>query len=159
MTFPGPEVAVPDLHGVPAAVAGDPEAVAIAEGLARDLGMVPFAVPGDRRLYHAAAVLAGNFATVLVGEAARALVAAGVSPEVAAGALLPLAVRSIDNVRHGASRALTGPVARGDEATLAAHRAALEEAGLSEVRALYDALLVAARRTARGAGSGGDTGA
>lgn len=157
MTFPGPEVAVPDLRGVPAAVAGDPEAVAVAEVLARDLGMAPLVVPGDRRLYHAAAVMAGNFATVLLGEAARALVAAGVAPDVAAGALLPLALRSIDNVRHGASRALTGPVTRGDEATLDAHRRALEEAGLSEVRALYDALLLAARRAAHRAVPGDDT--
>jgi predicted short-subunit dehydrogenase-like oxidoreductase (DUF2520 family) len=146
MTFPGPEVALPDLRGVPAAVAGDPEAVALAGRLAGDLGLVPFAVPGDRRLYHAAAVLAGNFATVLLGEAARVLVAAGVDPAVAPSVLVPLALRSVDNARHGASRALTGPVARGDERTLAAHRAALEEAGLSEVLVLYDALLVAARR-------------
>lgn len=154
MTFPGPEVSVPDLRGVPAAVAGDPEAVVVAEALARDLGLAPFAVPGDRRLYHAAAVLAGNFATVLLGEAARALVAAGVDPAVAPGVLVPLAVRSIENARQGAARALTGPVARGDEATLASHRAALEDAGLSDVRELYDALLAAARSTIRDRGDG-----
>ena len=55
-SFPGPEVAGPPGRGVPAAVAGDPEAVSAATQIALDLGMRPFEVPGDRRLYHLAAV-------------------------------------------------------------------------------------------------------
>ncbi|MEQ1566018.1 MAG: DUF2520 domain-containing protein [Myxococcota bacterium] len=149
MTFPGPEIAVPDLRGAPAAVAGTEEARAIATGLARDLGMDPFEVPGDRRLYHAAAVMAGNLVTVLVHEAAQVLVEAGVSPEKAAPILIPLALRSAENARHGLA-ALTGPVARGDTATLDAHLAAMRDHGLETTRALYDLLLKHAlgRRTA-----------
>lgn len=145
MTFPGPELGLPVLTGVPAAVAGDPEAVAVARALARRLGLVPFEVPGDRRLYHAAAVIAGNFATVLLGEAARVLEAAGVPPDQAVGALIPLAEQSVRNARQGAARALTGPVARGDEETLDRHRRALDEHGLHEIRELYDRLVAAAR--------------
>ncbi len=138
MTFPGPEVDVPDLTGVPAAVAGDPDAVAAARAIATSLGLVPFEVPGDRRLYHAAAVMAGNFATVLLAEAARVLSEAGVDPAEAPALLAPLAVRSLQNAASDPRAALTGPAARGDLPTIAAHRAALATAGLHDALALYD---------------------
>lgn len=146
MTFPGPEIAIPDLRGVPAAVAGTPTGLAAATNLARDLGMEPFEVPGDRRLYHAAAVMAGNFGTVLLGEAADVLVAAGIPFERAISLLVPLAVRSVENARFGLAQAITGPIARGDEPTLDAHRRAMDDHGLPEVRALYDTLVKRARR-------------
>jgi predicted short-subunit dehydrogenase-like oxidoreductase (DUF2520 family) len=141
MTFPGPEVALPELDGVPAALAGDPEAVRIGAAIAGALGMAPLHVPGDRRLYHAAAVIAGNFATVLLADAARVLVAAGVPAERAPGVLAPLALRSLRNAAADPARALTGPVARGDRTTLDAHRAALAEAGLDEVLAVYELMV------------------
>ena len=146
MTFPGPEIAIPDLAGVPAAVAGTGSALSAASTLAIDLGMVPFEIPGDRRLYHAAAVMAGNFATVLLAEAADVLIAAGIPPDRALSLLVPLARQSIDNARYGVVQALTGPIARGDEVTLDAHRQALEDHALGEVRALYDTLVKRARR-------------
>lgn len=145
MTFPAPELAPPRFEGVPAALAGDPEAVAAARALAERLGMRAFLVPGDRRLYHAAAVMAGNFATALLAEAAAVLAGAGVPLEQAPALLAPLALRSVENAAElGPARALTGPVARGDELVIAAHRAAL--AADPARLATYDALLAAARR-------------
>jgi predicted short-subunit dehydrogenase-like oxidoreductase (DUF2520 family) len=146
MTFPGPEIATPELRGVPAAIAGTPQALAVSSNLATALGMDPFEIPGDRRLYHAAAVMAGNFATVLLGEAADVLVAAGIPSERAVSLLVPLALQSVANARFGIGQALTGPIARGDAATLDAHRQALEDHSLGEVRALYDTLVKHARR-------------
>ncbi|MCB9662513.1 MAG: DUF2520 domain-containing protein [Alphaproteobacteria bacterium] len=141
MTFPGPEVAQPDLRGVAARIAGSSErALGVARTLAASLGLVPLEVPGDPRLYHAAAVLAGNLATVLLAEAGATLAAAGVPPEEARRALLPLALRSLQNAVADPVAALTGPAARGDHATLAAHRAALDAAGLEGPRATYDQL-------------------
>ncbi len=140
MTFPGPEVALPDLRGVPVAIAGDPEALVAARSLAVALGMEPFHVPGDRRLYHASAVLAGNLATVLLAEAARALEAAGVEAGAARRALLPLARTSLENAVADPARALTGPVARGDHGTLQGHRDALQAAGLDDLVELVDLL-------------------
>lgn len=145
MTFPGPELVPPDFEGVPAAISGDPEAVEAALSLAHALGMRPFLVPGDRRLYHASAVMAGNFATVLLAEAAAVLAAAGVPEDEAPALLAPLALASIRNAAAaGPRRALTGPVARGDHEVIAGHRAAL--AGDPQRLATYDALLAAARR-------------
>jgi predicted short-subunit dehydrogenase-like oxidoreductase (DUF2520 family) len=145
MTFPGPEVALPDLSGVPAAVSGDPEAVEVAAQIAHVLGLRPVFVPGDRRLYHAAAVMAGNFATVLLAEAGAVLAAAGVDPQLAPSLLAPLALQSLRNAQGAPARALTGPVARGDGATIERHRDALHAAGLLGTLAVYDALTDRAR--------------
>lgn len=149
MTFPGPEVALPDLRGVPAAVDGDDEAVAIARSLCADLGLEPITVPGDRRLYHAAAVISGNFGTLLLAEASRVLTAAGLPAERAGHLLLPLALASLRNAADDPARALTGPAARGDEPTIEGHRRALQEAGLEDVGALYEVLTQRVRTRVR----------
>lgn len=146
MTFPGPATAIPELRDVPAAVAGDPEAVEAAEIIAASLGMRAFRVPGDRRLYHAAAVMAGNFATVLLAEAAKVLVAAGVPASDAPGLLAPLALHSLHNAAaFGPATALTGPVARRDEATIQRHRDALCEHQLGPTLSVYETLTERAR--------------
>ncbi|MCB9759192.1 MAG: DUF2520 domain-containing protein [Alphaproteobacteria bacterium] len=144
-SFPGPEVAIPPTQGVPAAIAGHPEARAVALQLARDLGFRPVDVPGDRRLYHAAAVMAGNFATALLDAASELLSAAGVPPEDAPAVLAPLALASIRQAaERGCAPALTGPFARGDAATVRGHLDAIEGAapGLADLyRALGDRAL------------------
>jgi len=157
MTFPGPEVALPDLRGVPAALDGDAEALAVGEELARALDMLPLPVPGDRRLYHAAAVMAGNFATVLLADASTVLEAAGVPAEQAAGALLPLALASLRNAVPDPARALTGPAARGDHATISAHLDALASGALHREEALYRALSDRALELARRCADKNDT--
>jgi len=147
MTFPGPEVGLPPAAPpTPAAVAGHPDAVAAARELARRMGWRSFLVEGDRRAYHAAAVMAGNQVTVLLGLASELLVTAGVSPTDAPELLAPLAMVSIQNAAGvGPARALTGPVARGDEAVLDAHRAVLQSAP-AELREAYEALTRATHR-------------
>jgi predicted short-subunit dehydrogenase-like oxidoreductase (DUF2520 family) len=140
MTFPGPEVGMPDLTGAAAAVDGDEPAFLAAEELARAAGLKPIRVFGDRRLYHAAAVLAGNFATALLADAATVLERAGVPREEAAAMLAPLAIASIRNAVPDPAAALTGPIARGDEDTVRAHQIALRAAGLDEILRTYDAL-------------------
>lgn len=146
MTFPGPEVALPDPGTVPAAVAGTAAGRAAARALAARLGFHPFEVPGDRRLYHAAAVIAGNLATFLATEGAALLRAAGVDDAHARTVLVPLARASIDNSVHGLRTALTGPIARGDVGTLHGHAAAMRAAGLTEVAGTYAFLVEAATR-------------
>lgn len=149
MTFPGPEVGLPAGEpATPAAVAGHPDAVRAASRLARAMGWKPFPVPGDRRAYHAAAVMAGNQATVLLGLAAEVLAAAGVPASAAPALLAPLALQSIRNAAEaGPAAALTGPVARGDEAVVRQHRAALAALDPA-LREAYEALTRATRRLA-----------
>jgi predicted short-subunit dehydrogenase-like oxidoreductase (DUF2520 family) len=118
------------------AVAGDP----LTQRVVADLGGRWFTVVDrDRAAYHAAAVVASNHLVALFGQVER--IAAGVG--VPAEAYLDLARATLDNVAElGAARALTGPVARGDWATVARHLAALDR---SEHDA-YRALAAAARR-------------
>lgn len=142
MTFPGGVVPAPP---VPAAISGLPRAREAAFELARALSWSPFPLSGDRRAYHAAAVIAGNFATTLLAEAARLLAVAGVEPAAAPGLLAPLALQSLRNAaRIGPAAALTGPVVRGDEAVLAAHRAVIADRA-PDVLPTYDALVRATR--------------
>lgn len=145
MTFPGPQTAIPELRDVFAAVDGTPVALDRATQIAHALGMRPVRVAGDRRLYHAAAVIAGNLATVLLARAAELLTAAGVDQAEAADALLPLAIASLRGATPDPARALTGPVARGDDAVLEAHRVAMAEAGYDALRPFYDALITEAK--------------
>lgn len=150
MTFPGVDVALPDLVGVPAALSGDPQAVEVGRAICSALGMTPLDVPGDRALYHCAAVMAGNFATVLLAEAAEVLVAAGVPRDRAAASLAPLALQSLANAAQDPAKALTGPAARGDLATIRTHLSALDRADLSDHQDVYEVLNRAALRIAEG---------
>jgi predicted short-subunit dehydrogenase-like oxidoreductase (DUF2520 family) len=120
------------LDGAWAAVTAE-EADAAMRGrwVAEQLGLRPFDLAEDRRvLYHAGAVIASNFLVTLYRAAARAVRAAGAPPE----ALVPLMRRTIENGFD-----LTGPIARGDWATVDAHRAALRDA-LPDLEPLYQAL-------------------
>ncbi|MCP4807499.1 MAG: DUF2520 domain-containing protein [Proteobacteria bacterium] len=148
-SFPGVDVAVPPLSGVPAAVAGTERAREVARTVATSLGMEPFDVPGDRRLYHAAAVMAGNYATTLLGLASELLRDAGVDADRAPALLAPLALASLRQAaERGPAQALTGPHARGDEDVIRAHIAAIW-ASNPDIAPVYEALSAATFDLAR----------
>lgn len=132
--------------GASAAVAGSsPEALALATDLARLLGMEPFTVEDhSRTTYHAAACVASNFLVTLEEAAERLAADAGVPRS----ALVPLVRATVENwASLGPQRALTGPVARGDDATVHAQREAVanHEPDLLE---LFDAMVDATRELA-----------
>ena len=132
--------------GAGAAVAGtSPAMLELARGLASRLGMRPIEIaPGDRTAYHAAASIASNFLVTL--EAAAERLAATVGMERAD--LVPLVRATVDNwARLGPERALTGPVARGDEDTVARQRQAIAERS-PDLLALFDTLVDATRALA-----------
>jgi pantoate--beta-alanine ligase len=127
------------LASAPAAVAGsDPAAESFAAALAEALGMIPFSVPDERRAaYHAAASIASNFFVTLEESAAGLMDAAGI--EDARELLAPLVLRTAANWAERGPDALTGPIARGDTATVERHRAALAETA-PELLPLYEAM-------------------
>jgi predicted short-subunit dehydrogenase-like oxidoreductase (DUF2520 family) len=99
---------------------------------------------GDRAAYHAAASIASNFLVTLEAAAERIARTAGVERHL----LLPLVRATIENwAEVGARRALTGPVARGDSATVARQRAALAERA-PDLVPLFDALVAATQALA-----------
>jgi predicted short-subunit dehydrogenase-like oxidoreductase (DUF2520 family) len=116
------------LDGAWAAISGETdEALAVARELAETLGLQPFELAdGDRTLYHAGAVFASNYLVTLE----RAAVRLGVPAE----GLVPLMKGTID---HGFE--LTGPIARGDWATVEAHKRAIR-ANHPELEPLYETL-------------------
>jgi predicted short-subunit dehydrogenase-like oxidoreductase (DUF2520 family) len=132
-----------DFTGAGAAIAGTTErARAIATELAEALGMRPVAVAAeDRVAYHAAASIASNFLITLEAAAERLARTAGIERAL----LVPLVRATVENwAALGAERALTGPVARGDEATVEAQRGAVAER-TPELLDLFDALAAATR--------------
>jgi predicted short-subunit dehydrogenase-like oxidoreductase (DUF2520 family) len=124
----GPE----QLDGAFAAVSGEtPESVEVATELARTLGLEPFELRDESRaLYHAGAVVASNYLVTLYRIAAGLLQEAGAPPQ----ALVPLMRRTIENGFE-----LTGPIARGDWATVDAHLDAIR-AARPEVEPVYRVL-------------------
>jgi predicted short-subunit dehydrogenase-like oxidoreductase (DUF2520 family) len=112
------------------------EARARGRWLAELLGLRAFDLAdADRAIYHAGAAMASNFLVTLYRAASRACDAAGVPAE----ALVPLMRRTIDNGFD-----LTGPIARGDWATVDRHLEALR-IHAPDLEAMYRAL---ARATA-----------
>jgi predicted short-subunit dehydrogenase-like oxidoreductase (DUF2520 family) len=132
--------------GAAAAVDGaTPRALDVARALAERLGMRPIRVaPEDRAAYHAAASIASNFVVTLEGAAERLAATAGVDR----AALAPLVRAAVETwVELGPERALTGPIVRGDEGTVARQRAAVEQR-TPELLPMFDALVDATRALA-----------
>ena len=124
----GPE----QLDGAWAAVTAETdEARAVGLWLAETLGLRPFELEDSARtLYHAGAVFVSNDLLTLERAASLLVESAGAPPE----ALLPLMRRTIENDFE-----LTGPISRGDWATVEAHRAAIR-AARPELEHLYETL-------------------
>jgi len=134
------------LRGAGAAVAGTTRtALDCARALATALGMRSFALAeADRTAYHAAASMASNFLITLEDAAEQIAAGTGLARE----DLVPLVRATVENwAQLGSRHALTGPVARGDQATVAAQRAAVERR-TPELLSLFDALTTATQSLA-----------
>ncbi len=96
--------------------------------LAELLGARPFLLRDeDRALYHAAGVLASNYVVTLAWLARQLFQRVGLPADGALEALLPLTTRAVENLREvGIPQALTGPLMRGDLATVVRHLSVLE---------------------------------
>jgi predicted short-subunit dehydrogenase-like oxidoreductase (DUF2520 family) len=130
------------LDGAVAAITAIDEADhAEATQLARTLGMRPVTLDDEGApAWHAAAVLAAGSVVALVDAAAELAATAGVDRTLAFHGLASLATGALAQARATApDAALTGPVARGDDATIRAHVAALAERA-PQLVAAYDVL-------------------
>jgi predicted short-subunit dehydrogenase-like oxidoreductase (DUF2520 family) len=108
-----------------AAVAGStPRALEIARAIVARLGMHAIEVPDAHRVaYHAAASIAANYLITIESIALKIGAAAGLKQK----HLLPLARAALENWGERGPNALTGPIARGDDETIARHRAVIAE--------------------------------
>jgi len=125
MTFTGREDDVERLRGTCFGVTSPEMLRPAAEALVIEMGGEPVFIAEEHRdLYHAALAGAANHLITLVTQGMDLLRTIGV-PE-PARMLAPLLSASLDNALRFGDAGLTGPVARGDAATVAAHVAALE---------------------------------
>ena len=137
--------------GTPAVIDASTErAMACAHTIAVALQMrVVHVAREDRVAYHAAASVASNFLLTVEAAAERIAATAGISREL----LAPLVKATVENwAQLGPERALTGPLARGDERTVARQRAAIAER-TPELLTLFDTLADATRSLAAHAAS------
>jgi len=100
----------------------------------------------DRPAYHAAASIASNFLVTLEDAAERLLATTGADRRI----LVPLVRASMENwAALGGRTAITGPIARGDETTVARQRDAVEQR-CPELLAVFDALSARTRAMVAG---------
>jgi predicted short-subunit dehydrogenase-like oxidoreductase (DUF2520 family) len=135
-----PLVPIPDreqgceaLSGEAALVEGPASARHLLRTLCRRAGLHPVEVAGpvDRAAYHAACAMAANGTTGLLGLSARIMgKALGIDADRASGLVSGLARAACQRVAlEGAARALSGPVLRGDAATVRMHLDVLARTG------------------------------
>jgi predicted short-subunit dehydrogenase-like oxidoreductase (DUF2520 family) len=152
-TITTPAQGVADLPGASFGITGSGPASEWALEVCALLDGHALTIPAESRpLYHAAAVMASNYIVAMIDAAVILMGLAGVAREPASQALGPLVRASVENsLRIGPVQALTGPIERGDERTVAAHLRALDNAPES-VRQLYrqaglHAIEIARRKT------------
>ncbi len=140
--------------GINMAVEGDRPAVDMATRIAQDLGSTVHAIKTEgKTLYHAAAVIASNYLVTILDLSLKMLKTAGINEADGFTILKPLIDGTLNNIEKiGIPEALTGPIARGDVATVAAH---IEHiiAQVPELMSLYCSLGVDTARIARAKGS------
>jgi len=148
-SFIGGKDSMHALKGTVFGVEGDEVGRTMANRLVNAIGGVVLGLESSQMAaYHAAAALASNYIVATLDVAAAVLASTGVPPDQAARALIPLAEGALRNISaHGTTAGLTGPVRRGDAATIQRHLEALR--GQPELAEIYRAL---ARRTVEIAG-------
>ena len=143
-SFADPAAVAAAFDGTWCGVEGDPAALAQLTAAFEAIGARLVTIDAAAKtVYHAASVFAANYLVTVLDAALRAYAAAGVPPEVARELAQPLASETLANVfRLGAPAALSGPIARGDMATVARQHAALH-AWDAPTAHLYEALATA----------------
>jgi predicted short-subunit dehydrogenase-like oxidoreductase (DUF2520 family) len=136
MTFTGRSIDLARLVDCCFAVTAPAPVLPIGQALVVEMGAEPVVVAEeDRPLYHAALAHGANHLVTLVAEALDLLGAARV--EHPARVLGPLLSAALDNALRQGDAALTGPVARGDAGTVAAHIEAVAASGVEGAAATY----------------------
>jgi predicted short-subunit dehydrogenase-like oxidoreductase (DUF2520 family) len=149
-SFADPEAVAADFKGTFCGVEGDHDALALLLPAFTAIGARVVEIdPAAKTVYHAASVFASNYLVSVLDAALRAYQAAGIPPEVARELARPLAGETLNNVlRLGPELALSGPIARGDVATVARQQAAVN-AWDAPTGQLYEALATATWDLAR----------
>lgn len=117
------------LTGCPCALEGDKDAMSLGAELIKAFDGQAFPIKSDKKLlYHAAACIASNHFVTLLAGAESLLAECGIPGNEGLSLLSPLLQTTLDNViKLGTEQGLTGPIVRGDTATVASHVEALAQ--------------------------------
>jgi len=128
-SFASVEQAVSLVPGSFCTIEGDSGALPIVRAMIEDLGGILLEITAEKKtLYHAAAVAASNYLVTLMHLALELNEAAGLPSDTSFNALLPLIRGTLSNIgTKGIPGGLTGPIARGDVATVSSHLKAIEK--------------------------------
>jgi predicted short-subunit dehydrogenase-like oxidoreductase (DUF2520 family) len=135
---------MPTLKGVPFAMEGDAAAVRLAKKIVTDVGGRAFKIRAENKvLYHAFDTFASPMVIALMTALEQVGKAAGIRPDDLRTMSGPLLRQTLENyLQHGPAAAFSGPLVRGDVATVRTHLTALGR--VPEARDAYLALARAA---------------
>jgi predicted short-subunit dehydrogenase-like oxidoreductase (DUF2520 family) len=130
----------PSLRGVPFALEGAPAAVKMARRIVHDLGGEPFAITQEHKpAYHAWGGFTSPLLVAALVTGEQVAVQAGMSRTLARRRMVKIVQQTIANYfEKGPGDAFSGPIVRGDAATVAKHLKFLGE--VPEAKAVYLAL-------------------
>ena len=145
MTFVRGEA--PEMAGVAFAIEGDAQAVRAASSVVEELGANSFVIQKQKKvLYHAFGSFASPLVIALMSSMEQVAIASGIRKENIKPVVVPLLWQTLRNyLKKDAASAFSGPLMRGDVATIRKHLDALK--GLPEVRRVYLALCEASLKT------------
>ena len=128
-SFADPQQSISQFAGTPCGMEGNRSALDRLQLLFERVAAKPFVIDSQQKaLYHAATVMTCNYLVSLLELGQKMLTAAGVSPQQGVNPLEPLIRQTLDNYFNtDAISALTGPISRGDTATVASHIQALQQ--------------------------------
>jgi predicted short-subunit dehydrogenase-like oxidoreductase (DUF2520 family) len=128
-SFANVEGAIKNLPGSLFSIEGDKAAYNTAVGIVESLGGEYFFIDSKAKpLYHAGACVVSNYLVTLIDLGVKLMEATGIPPSMASRALMPLVHGTVNNIENiGIPKALTGPIARGDVATVEKHLECMEE--------------------------------
>lgn len=139
-SFAKPELSIAQYSGTYCAMEGDKEALAIVRSLFNAIGSITYLIDKRKKSsYHVAGVFASNYLVTLAQQAQICLKEAGVDREIGMQVITSLMKDTVTNLEKTLSpeASLTGPIKRGDTATIKKHIAALTD---KEQRDLYSSL-------------------
>lgn len=128
-TFASGEQGMKSLAGCFFSLEGDTQAIEQGQQLVSDLGGQSFNIDGEfKARYHAAACMASNFITTLIDSASEVLRPCNSQQDIPLSVLGPLIRTAVENsLTLGPKTALTGPIVRGDDGTVASHLEQLKQ--------------------------------
>ncbi len=129
-SFADTQVSASSFAGTLCSIEGDQSACDLLAPMFTSIGAKIFTVEsGSKASYHAAMVFAANYSVALHEMAMQAMQQAGIDERIARQLVLQLMQGAVDNLQrhHNLEKVLTGPLARGDVATIAAHLDSISE--------------------------------